>query len=225
MSSNSKNHPNQRRYQGKQFFSAGMGQVTMMHGEINTTVGWQTVFGRSVGRSNIFLVPFLSGTDGSSVAAMDYLLNKMVCMLKIHRRGHTTAAPTLSRAIAWTINLQQLLHTTSCTWPAWVPGSTTTERARQWKGTTKVPTCGSRGRQKSFRAKYLWWRLWLGTTGWRAPMLHFTLAQSAQLTMSQIFRTKLSWIQVSIAFGGMNRSRWWCRAHTVHWFIVYVLRH
>lgn len=78
---NYKNHFNQLRYQGKPFFSAWQGARDAWwpdNGEINTSMGWQTVFGRFVGRNNIFFVPFFSGTGGTSVAFVDYVPIKVV---------------------------------------------------------------------------------------------------------------------------------------------------
>eukprot|EP01018_Ginkgo_biloba_P039948 Gb_40400 [translate_table: standard] len=61
------NHPNQLKYNGKQFFSAWLGSDDSWwkeYGYSTALAGWQDVFQKAGGKNNYFFVPFFP-TDGS----------------------------------------------------------------------------------------------------------------------------------------------------------------
>lgn len=93
------NHPNQLKYQGKQFFSAWLGDDDAWwqgKGQADAPTGWQTVFSQAGGRDNIFFVPFFSSADGSSVGNVDNVLNKFESVVDGLYAWDTSAWPCYS---------------------------------------------------------------------------------------------------------------------------------
>eukprot|EP01018_Ginkgo_biloba_P039941 Gb_40414 [translate_table: standard] len=70
-------HPNQLKYNGKQFFSAWLGSDDSWwkeYGYSTALAGWQDVFQKAGGKNNYFFVPFFP-TDGSKDGVMGMISN------------------------------------------------------------------------------------------------------------------------------------------------------